>query len=389
MTQIPIRVAIIMDHPAQQFTRGLQLLASMSNVDVRVYYWSVSQQIYDPDFDKSISWDTDLLSGYHWNEPKLNKSLVRRAYWLITKIREARPDAVVCYGWASLISRISITCCILTRIPIILYGDSTWQHSAGGRYRILRSVALRMLMHLSSGAISTGTFNREFYIRHGMPPDRIWHGVCPADTAAFEVARSRQSGYGIDRDADQLRIGFAGKLIPRKGVDNLLRAAALMPRAGNWSLSIIGVGPQMTELRQFAERACLGDKVRFHGFANTSEMPKLLGCLDVLVIPSRLDMRVLISIEAMAAGAAVVVSDATAIWGPGDLIEHGVTGLVYPSDDHVALAQELTRLLNDRFLLASLQNNGLKRVAAYRPEEFARTTALAVRACLELRKASY
>jgi glycosyltransferase involved in cell wall biosynthesis len=52
-------------------------------------------------------------------------------------------------------------------------------------------------------------------------------------------------------------------------------------------------------------------------------MPKLLAGFDVVVVPSRLDMRVLVTIEAMAAGAAVIVSDATAVWGPGDLMRPG------------------------------------------------------------------
>ena len=52
-------------------------------------------------------------------------------------------------------------------------------------------------------------------------------------------------------------------------------------------------------------------------------MPELLAGFDVLVVPSRFDMRVLVSIEAMAAGAVIVVSAATAIWGPGDLVPTG------------------------------------------------------------------
>ena len=63
MTREPVRVALVMDHPAQHFALGLQLLADEPDVRVHVYYWSVARQVNDADFDRSISWDTDLLGG--------------------------------------------------------------------------------------------------------------------------------------------------------------------------------------------------------------------------------------------------------------------------------------------------------------------------------------
>jgi hypothetical protein len=115
-------------------------------------------------------------------------------------------------------------------------------------------------------------------------------------------------------------------------------------------------------------------------------MPGLLAGFDVVVVPSRLDMRALVTIEAMAAGAAIVVSDATAVWGHGDLVEHGVTGLVYPSGDPAALARELGRLLADRALLARIRSLGAQRSAEYGPEAFSRTMAAAARMCLATAK---
>jgi glycosyltransferase involved in cell wall biosynthesis len=171
-------------------------------------------------------------------------------------------------------------------------------------------------------------------------------------------------------------------LIARKGVDELLHAVALLPHTYDWSLTVVGDGPLIAELRTLSLELGLSDRVIFRGFANTTEMPKLLADFDVVVVPSRLDMRALITIEAMAAGAAIIVSSATAVWGPGDLVEHDVTGLVYPSQDPAALARQLSLLLEDRELLARLRAKGVERVVEYGPDAFARTMALAARACL-------
>jgi glycosyltransferase involved in cell wall biosynthesis len=375
-----IRVALIMEHPAQQFTRGLQLLSAEAAVQLQVYYWSAAKSLDDPGFGRTVTWDVDLLDGYEWLAPAPQTSAIGRLRWLVRQLRATRPDVVVCYGWGSQIARASIVFCLLTRIPLLLYGDTTWQHSSGGRHRVARSVLLNVLTRLCAGAVSTGTFNREFYIRHGMDPRRIFRGVCPADTEFFGQARVNVDGIAHE-PGRQLQIGFAGKLIDRKGVDELLRAVALLDRASEWSVILVGDGPAMSDLQELTTLLDLRDRVVFHGFANTSEMPKLLASFDVVVVPSRLDMRALITIEAMAAGAVTIVSDATAVWGSGDLIEDGVTGLVYPSGDPAALAKQLSRLLGDREFLAMLRRNGVARAVNFGAEPFARTMAFAIQKC--------
>lgn len=381
MTSVPIRVALIMEHPAQQFTRGLQLLSTEAAVQLQVYYWSAAKSLDDPGFGRTVTWDVDLLDGYEWFAPASTMSTIGRLRWLVSQLRAARPDVVICYGWGSQIARGSIIFCLLTRMAFLLYGDTTWQHSSGGRHRVFRSLLLNVLTRLCAGAVSTGTFNREFYIRCGMDPRRIYYGVCPADTEFFGQARADLDGIGLE-PGRELRIGFAGKLIDRKGVDELLRAAALLDCASDWSVTLVGDGPAMSDLQELTTLLDLRDRVVFHGFANTSEMPKLLASFDVVVVPSRLDMRALITIEAMAAGTATIVSDATAVWGSGDLIEDGVTGLVYPSGDPAALAKQLSRLLVDREFLATIRRNGVSRAVNFGAEPFARTMALAVQKCV-------
>ena len=314
MTAKPIQAALIMDHPAQQFTRGLQLLSAEPAIQLHVYYWSVAKSLDDPGFGRTVSWDVDLLDGYEWLAPAPSLSVIGRLRWLVHQLWVAQPDVVVCYGWGSQIARASIVFCLLTRMRLLLYGDSTWQHSSRGRHRVARSVALNILSRVCAGAVSTGTFNREFYIRYGMDPRRIWRGICPADAEFFSQARAEFKGTAY-QCSHQLHIGYAGKLISRKGVDELLRAVALLDRSSSWSVTLVGDGPAMTDLKELALLLGLGDRVVFHGFANTSEMPKLLASFDVVVVPSRLDMRTLVTIEAMAAGAATIVSDATAVWG--------------------------------------------------------------------------
>ncbi|MGP0028089.1 MAG: glycosyltransferase family 4 protein [Streptosporangiaceae bacterium] len=382
MTQARVRALLLIDHPAQHFTCGLQTLAHESSVDVRVLYRTIPDRSYDAGFGRVVSWDLDLLGGYRWAAPPAASSALSRLRWLGRQVRELRPDVVVCYGWASPITRAFFLMGPVTSARVLLYGDTTWQHSSGqARKDAVRSIALRTLMSRCAGAVSTGTFNREFYISHGMPPQHIWPGVCPADTELFGQARQDHPSAG--QTGTPPRIGFAGKLIPRKGVDELVRAASLLPREPEWSLTVVGDGPLRASLEALAAESGVAGRIHFHGFANASEMPKLLAGFAIVVVPSRLDMRALVTIEAMAAGAAVVVSDATAVWGNGDLIEPGVTGLVYESGDPAALAAQLSQLLTRPALLASVRAMGVKRSADFGAAAFARSMATAIRESAE------
>lgn len=285
---------------------------------------------------------------------------------------------VVCYGWASPIARLTIAYCAISGTKLLLYGDSTWQHSKRTWRGFVRSRLLRCLMRVCSGAVSTGTFNREFYICHGLDPRLIWPGVCPADVDAFADARRSNRVTCVDREhAGVVKVGFAGKFIPRKGVADLIRAASAVHANSRWSMMLIGTGPLLAPMQRLVGKLDLAGKVSFHGFANTSEMPKLMAGCDIVVVPSTMDLRVLITIEAMAAGAAVIVSDATAVWGSGDLVEHEVSGLVYSSGDVAALAAQLERLIDDHAFRAKIQDVGSQRAAAYGPTAFAKTMAYA------------
>ena len=380
MNSVPIKAVLVMDHPAQHFARAFQLLGDQPEVELQVCYWSAPVRTYDENFSRRVSWDVDLLGGYKWTAPDPSLSTIRRMAFFLRQLRNAKPDVIICYGWGTLVARLSILYCAFNGARLLLYGDTTWQHSSSGNKSSLRSAALRVLMHLCAGAVSTGTFNREFYIQHGMDPRRIFPGVCPADTELFGQGRD-DGPSGREASRDSLRIGFAGKLIARKGPDELVRAAALLPRTRAWSVTLVGDGPMMRDLQSLVSQLELTGHVTFHGFANTTEMPKLLASFDVVVVPSRLDMRALITIEAMAAGAVVVVSDATAVWGSGDLIEEAVSGLVYRSGDPADLACQLGRMLDEPSFLAALRQEGVRRSVRFGPSAFARTMARATIMC--------
>jgi len=161
----------------------------------------------------------------------------------------------------------------------------------------------------------------------------------PEVPAAVGTARDRQGFVTVAR------------LVPQKGIDVLVHALAQTAgSARHWTLTLVGDGPERERLEQQVQQAGLQERVRFLGFR--SDPQTFLLQAGVFVLPSRFEGMPNALLEAMAAGLAVVVTDASP--GPLEVVEHGVSGLVVPSDDPEALAAALERLAGDPDLRSRL-----------------------------------
>jgi len=164
-----------------------------------------------------------------------------------------------------------------------------------------------------------------------------------------------------------LRIGYAGRLVPEKGVDVLLDALAGLQ--GCWSAIIVGGGPQESALRSQAVQLGLGERVEFRGRLASGDMPAFFAEIDVLVLPSLsrpnwIEQFGRVLIEAMAAGVVVVGSDCGEI--PRVI---GEGGMVCAEGDAEALSARLRELSGDAALRGRLADAGRQRVLAHFTQE--------------------
>jgi glycosyltransferase involved in cell wall biosynthesis len=160
------------------------------------------------------------------------------------------------------------------------------------------------------------------------------------DVSEVDAAAPGLPVPGEHRPAGRFVVGYIGQLIPRKCVDDLLRAfATLTVPAQLW---VIGDGPQRPALEALAQSLGAADRVRFLGYRN--DRLALLKSCDAFVLPSRLEGIPRCVLEAMAAAVPVVGSD---IPGTRSLVRHGDTGLLFPVGDVEALAAHLRRLAAD------------------------------------------
>ena len=162
-----------------------------------------------------------------------------------------------------------------------------------------------------------------------------------------------------------LRVVFVGRLVPYKGADMLVEAAAPLVREGRVALDIIGDGPEMAELRALAGRERLGEGIQFPGWIPHGALQQRLARSHVFAFPSIREFGGGAVLEAMALGLVAVV---VAYGGPAELVTAS-TGYAVPIGprDHLvrAFRDILTHLSNDPSGLRPMGERARARVLAH------------------------
>ena len=239
------------------------------------------------------------------------------------------------------------------------------EHFADPRMPAYQALADRLLAPLTDRAIAVSGSTRDFLVRERhVPASRvrlIWNGA-PLDEfapVAPETARATRRSLRIAEDA--LVVGTIGRLSEQKGHRYLIEAApALLGARASAHLLIVGDGDQMEPLK--AQAAALGVAARVTFAGHRTDVPALLGALDVFAISSTYEGTPLALFEAMAAGKAIV---STAVDGCREVLEDGVTGLLVPPRDPAALAKALGRVLDDALLRRSLADEARRASTRY------------------------
>jgi D-inositol-3-phosphate glycosyltransferase len=156
---------------------------------------------------------------------------------------------------------------------------------------------------------------------------------------------------------DQLLL-YVGRIEPLKGIDTLIEAIALMRRDGrfrerSFCLAVIGGEPdlsvdkmdaEMARLKELCHENGLDDLVTFLGKRDQDTLPYYYSAAEAVVVPSHYESFGMVALEAMACGTPVVASQ---VGGLAFLVQDGVTGYTVPSSDVDALADRLSKLLQE------------------------------------------
>jgi glycosyltransferase involved in cell wall biosynthesis len=210
-------------------------------------------------------------------------------------------DVVILPGWESPAAWELLVEAKLRGVRTVAFYESS-----AGSHRFSRGPVAAMrgwFFRRVDAVITVGAASRAAVLGFGVSPDRIIATQNTVDVRG--IHDGRREAATVHARAD--KFGYVGQLIPRKNVDGLIEAFALLPESAR--LLIAGEGPEEASLQALATELGVSSRIEFRGYVPYESVPALLSEIATLVLPSKSEVYGLVVIEALAAGLQVVVTD--------------------------------------------------------------------------------
>lgn len=202
---------------------------------------------------------------------------------------------------------------------------------------------------------------------YGADPGKTVMVPCGFDPEEFAPMDRLAARRELGLDPDEFVVLQLGRLVPRKGIDNVIRAMAHLPREQPARLLVVGgesdepderVTPEIGRLRGVARDVGVEPRITFTGRRQRHELRRYYCAADVFVTTPWYEPFGITPLEAMACGAPVVGSE---VGGIQYTVMQGVTGYLVPPHDPQALAERLATLQANPALARALGRAGIRR----------------------------
>jgi glycosyltransferase involved in cell wall biosynthesis len=206
---------------------------------------------------------------------------------------------------------------------------------------------------------------------YGASPARIAVTPCGFDPGELWPQDRLEARSLLGLDPGRFTVLQLGRMVPRKGVDTVIQATALLRSRHGIDAQLLVVGgdthaggrdgPEMARLRALAARLGILEHVRFAGQKPRAELRTWYSAADAFVTTPWYEPFGITPVEAMACARPVVGSE---VGGIKSTVVDGGTGFLVPSRDPQAVAERLATLQRNPLLARSMGDAGLRR--AYR-----------------------
>jgi glycosyltransferase involved in cell wall biosynthesis len=215
-----------------------------------------------------------------------------------------------------------------------------------GRRQTLRADAIMVGSRHTEAEIPEKFRARTIYLpENGIDPDRFSHLA--------------------DHQSGPMRACFVGRMVPYKGPDMLLEAAAPLLREGLMTLDFVGDGPMLEDLKTQAAVNGIEDVVTFHGWVAHQDVQEILAGSSIFAFPSIREFGGGAVLEAMALGVPPLIVDYA---GPGELVDAS-TGFKVPLGSRTeivdAVRAALRQLASEPALLRDTGKRARDRVESH------------------------
>lgn len=285
--------------------------------------------------------------------------LIRR---LFVVFRDIQPDIVhVQYLAPGLIPIITARLASMRRVIATVHTAGSYAYGTKAKFllRIASNLCDRFIC-VSRGVEEFWFGSSQIFDPANMNKNRKHYTVYNAiDTAAITQAVKTADKSKIKKDMNiegRFVIGIVGRLAMPKGHAILMDAMTqVVNKFPDVILLVIGEGPEKQKLIEKAANLNLNNNILWPGAQPQNKVFEFYSIMDVFVMPSFYEGFGLTAAEAMAAGLPVV---GTNIEGLSEVVEDGVTGILVPPGDSVALSNAVLQLLQNPGKAETYGNNG-------------------------------
>ncbi len=295
--------------------------------------------------------DIRFPRGLQWlRRRRYARTLLNEVLYIFSLYRIARTDLVHVFSasyWSFLLGPApAIIAAKLLRKPVILHYHSGEAEDHLRRWR--RSV--RPFLRLVDEIVVPSVYLQRIFESHGYRARVIPNSI---DTSRFQYR---------DRAVPQPRLLSARNLELHYRVGTIINAfARLKERFPDATLTIAGYGSQERTLRVLADELCVSG-IRFLGSVAPAAMPEIYDDADIFVNASVVDNQPVSILEAFASGLPIV---STSTGDIPSMLRGGEAGLLVGADDPDAIANAVTRLLDEPELSIKIARRAREEVERY------------------------
>jgi len=333
----------------------------LAETDPNLREWEVYKDEIKFSYQVLPAW-RKLLGGYN---ALLNRGVARA-------LAAAAPNVILCGGYNYLAFWQALFWAHSRGVPFLLWSESTLHDLRRGHALVefLKGEFLRKC----SGFVVPGRSALEYLCAHKIKSDDIFMAPNAVDNDLFATAaaRVRQNADGRRQELglpDRYFL-FVGRLVPEKGVFDLLSAYAKLDAAVRQQAGLVFVGDGASR-RRLEERAAsiVPGVIRFSGFAQREQLAAYYALAQVLILPTYTDTWGLVVNEAMACGLPVILSRAAGC--AADLVKDEWNGLLVPPGDVPALAAAMKSLADQPQQCLTMGAHSRQHIFHYSPVEWA------------------
>ena len=307
-------------------------------------------------------------SAHHAGHESLSAKVLGRTADLLrvhARILSWRPDVVyvvTAHNWPGLLRDLPLALTVPHgRPPLVLHFHGSDCDRLGRPGSRMFTALSKLLVQRAAAVLLLSSEEQMAWRR--LSPDTEFEVVLNPFVPSHQGARPAAAAPRGDRVPTVFTVA---RLIPEKGVFDLLEAVALVRRRRECRLLVAGTGPAREELIRHAARLGIGEAVEFLGYVSGAELDEAYRNADLFVLPTYFAEGFPLSImEAMSYGLPIVT---TRIRGAADWLEEGRNGRFVPPREPAVLAEVIEDLLADPDLCEHMSRENFAAAGDFSPE---------------------